>query len=237
VVCGVRKDGVVIVVRDNNSQIYGQSVCSALLQGGWTEDAAAEQAGQQQDQATEQASAEASERASAQSAAEDALAALQDTNRSFTNAKAVRDDVTTADADLAKEREDAKGGNGDYCYNVESVVGYDAESVVGYDVTSSAGYNVDQEQQAVTGIRTQITTLQQALADLTTVGLPALPGARAAISTAQTNNATAITTTNKAIDHLNGDLKTAYNIANTLGTGDCADSGPGEVPDGLSRIA
>ncbi|MFI0937421.1 hypothetical protein [Streptomyces sp. NPDC021020] len=226
-----------IVIRDNNSQIYGQSVCSALLQDGWTEDAAAEQTGQQKDQATAQASALASARASAQHDAEEALAALQNTNRSFTNAKTVRGDVTTADAHLAEERKDAKGGNGDGCYNVEAVVGYDAESVVGYDVTSSASYDVDQEQQGIDGIRTQIATLQQALAALTEVGLPPVPGADAAISTAQANNATAIATTNKAIDHLNGVLKTAYSIANALGTGDCADSGPGEPPDGLSHIS
>ena len=138
---------------------------------------------------------------------------------------------------MAKEREDAKGGTGDSCYNVENVVGYDAENVVGYDVTSSASSDVDQEQQGVTGIRAQITALQQALAALTAAGLPTLAGADTAISTAQANNATAIATTNKAVDHLNGDLKTAYRIANALGTGDCADSGPGEVPDGLAHIA
>ncbi len=237
VVCGVQKDGVVIVVRDSSSQIYGQSVCSALVQGGWTEDAAAEQAGQQQDQATNEANARASAQASALREAENALATLQGTNRSFTNAKTVRDDVTTTDADLAKEREDAKGGNGDGCYNVENVVGYDAENVVGYDVTSNASYDVDQEQQNIDGVRTQISTLQQALTALTAAGLPSVPGAGAAIATAQANNATAIATTNKAVDHLNGVLKTAYNIANTLGTGDCADSGPGETPDSLSHIS
>lgn len=118
---------------------------------------------------------------------------------------------------------------------MESVVGYNAESVVGYDVTSSASYDIDQEQQGVTGTRTQIAVLRQALASLTAAGLPTLPGADADISTAQT--ATAITTTNTAIDHLNGDLKTAYNIANTHGTGECADSGPGEGPHGLSHIS
>ncbi|MER6976982.1 hypothetical protein [Streptomyces carpinensis] len=41
----------------------------------------------------------------------------------------------------------------------------------------------------------------------------------------------------KAIDHLNGDMKTAYGIANTLGTGDCANTGAGEVPQGLSHIS
>jgi hypothetical protein len=38
-VCAVQKNDVVVVVRDTNGQIFGQSVCSALLQGGWTEDA------------------------------------------------------------------------------------------------------------------------------------------------------------------------------------------------------
>jgi hypothetical protein len=236
-VCAVRKDNEVVVVRDNNSQIYGQSLCSSLLQSGWTEDATAEQGAQQQDQAAAQASAQASAQAADQSKAQDALSAIQSTNQSFTNAKAVRDHVQTADADLAKEWVDAKGGNGDYCYNVENVVGYDAENVVGYDVLNSASYDIDQEQQAIQDIRTQISALKEAEAALTAAGLPALPGSSAAISKAEANNARAVATTNKAIDQLNADLRTAYRIANNLGTGDCAGSGPGQVPDGLSYIS
>ncbi|MGW2936096.1 hypothetical protein ACWDA7_30560 [Streptomyces sp. NPDC001156] len=236
-VCAVQKNGVVVVVRDTGSQIFGQSVCSDLLQAGWREDSAAEQTARGQDQAVVEASAQASTRAANQSAAQDALETLQGSNSGFSNAKSVRADVETADKDLAQLREDAKGGNGDDCYNVENVVGYDAENVVGYDVTSTASYDVDQEQQGIKGLRDQITALQDAQAALTVAGQPPLAGASAAITTAKSHIATAITTTNKAIDHLNGDMKTAYGIANTLGTGDCANSGPGEVPEGLSHIS
>lgn len=236
-VCAMRKSGVVVVVRDTNAQINGQSVCSTLLQSGWAEDAQAAQAAQQQDQQMVQASAQAGARAANQSTAENALTSLQDSNSAFDNAKAVRGDLTTAEKDLAQLRKDAKGGNGEDCYNVESVVGYDAESVVGYDVTSSAAYDVEQEQEAIDGLRSQITTLKDAQAALTADGQPTLPGASAAIATAEAHVTTAITTTNKAIDDLNAILKTAYSIANALGTGDCADSGPGEAPEGLSHIS
>ncbi|MFF7185600.1 hypothetical protein ACFZAR_10210 [Streptomyces sp. NPDC008222] len=236
-VCAVQKNGVMVVVRDTNGQIFGQSVCSALLQGGWSEDAQAERTAQQQDQATIRASAQASAQAADQQTAQDALTTLQDSNSSFNNAKSVRGDVGTADKDLVQERQDAKGGNGDGCYNVENVVGYDAENVVGYDVTSTASYDVDQEQQGITGLRSQITALKNAQTALTADGLPTLPGASTAIAAAEAHITTALATTNKAIDHLNADMQTAYSIANTLGTGDCANTGPGKAPAGLSHIS
>lgn len=74
-------------------------------------------------------------------------------------------------------RKDAKGGNGEDCYNAEAVVGYDAEAVVGYDVTSTASYDVDQEQQGIEETRSNITALKDAQAALTADGLPTLPGA------------------------------------------------------------
>jgi hypothetical protein len=236
-VCAVQRSGLVVVVRDTNAQIFGQNVCSALLQDGWTEDGQAEQSAQQQDQQTAHASAQASARAADQSTADEALATLLDSNHTFTNAKSVRADLTTADNDLAQLRKDAKGGNGEDCYNVEYVVGYDAEYVVGYDVTNSASYDVDQEQQGITQLRSRITDLKDAQATLTADGLPTLPGASTAIATAEADLTAAITTTNKTIDDLNADLKTAYSIANALGTGDCANSGPGEVSPGLSHIS
>ncbi|MFB8183282.1 hypothetical protein ACFC8N_46395 [Streptomyces sp. NPDC055966] len=236
-VCAVQRRDVVVVVRDTNGQIFGQSVCSALLQGGWTEDAQAERTAQHQDQATVRASAKASAQAADQSTAQDALATLQGSNGTFANAKSVRSDVGTADTDLARERQDAKGGNGDGCYNVENVVGYDAENVVGYDVTTTASYDVDQEKQGITGLRSEITDLKNAQEALTADGLPTLPGAGTAIATAEADITTAVATTNKAIDHLNADMTTAYSIANTLGTGDCANTGPGEAPAGLSHIS
>ncbi|MCT9003570.1 hypothetical protein [Streptomyces rhizosphaerihabitans] len=237
VVCATQKNGLVVVVRDSNAQIFGQSVCSELLQDGWVEDSLVERSAQQLDQQAAQASAQATARAADQSTAKKALAGLQSSNRAFTNAKSVRGDLTTALKDLAQLRKDAKGGNGDDCYNVEAVVGYDAEAVVGYDVTSTASYDVDQEQQSIKDLRSNITDLKDAQAALTADGLPTLPGASAAITTAEAYITTAIATTNKAIDDLNATMKTAYSIANTLGTGSCANSGPGEAPEGLSHIS
>ncbi|MEU5437715.1 hypothetical protein AB0G73_30670 [Streptomyces sp. NPDC020719] len=236
-VCAVHRNDVMVVVRDINSQIFGQSVCSALLQGGWTEDAQAERTAQQRDQATVRASAQASAQVADQQTAQDALTTLQGSNNSFNNAKSVRGDVGTADKDLAQEQQDAKAGNGEGCYNVENVVGYDAENVVGYDVTVTAGYDVDQEKQGITRLRSQITALKNAQTALTSDGLPTLSGAGTAIATAEGHITTTIGTTNKAIDHLNADMQTAYSIANALGTGDCANTGPGTAPAELLRIS
>lgn len=172
-----------------------------------------------------------------QTAAQDALNSLTSDNNKFTNAEAVRQDLATADSDLQKERQDAAKGNGDGCYNIDEGVGYDARMNVGYDVTFSASYDVQQEQSTVNGIRSDIQAVRSAEADLATAGLPATPGAGGAIATAQQHVTEAVATTNKAIDHLNADLTTAYSIANAAGTGPCAGHGPGNPPAGLSHIS
>ena len=172
-----------------------------------------------------------------QSNAQDALNALNADNSRFSNAQAVRGELAKADSDLQKERQDASKGNGDNCYNITGVVDYDATSVVGYDVTSSGSYAVDQEQSSITGIRSDIKAVQNAEAALSAYGLPGTSGAGDAVATAQQQIAEAVDTTNKAIDGLNADLASAYNVANAAGTGPCAGQGPGGPPAGLSAIS
>ncbi|MDQ4504445.1 hypothetical protein [Sinomonas sp. ASV322] len=175
--------------------------------------------------------------ANLQTTAQNALKAIQSDNNNFTNAKTVRNDLARTDNDLQKERQDAANGNGNNCYNVDSVVAYDATSVVSYDVTSSASYDVNQEQKAINGVRSDIQAVQSAEDALKTAGLPATPGASDAIATAQQHVAEAVATTNNAIDGLNADLTTAYSVANAAGTGSCAGHGPGSPPAGLSHIS
>jgi hypothetical protein len=67
-------------------------------------------------------------------------------------------------------------------------------------------------------------------------GLSATPGAAAAISAVQAAIASAISTVNADIDHVNDDLVTAYQIADSVGTGACAGDGPGTPPAGVSHI-
>lgn len=236
-VCAMSKAPWSMVVRDGGTQTTGQQVCSGLLQQGWSEDSTAERQAQAQESASAQASAATSARAADQDAAVKAVDALNDDIAHFTNASAVRADATQADKDLAGERSDAKNGNGDGCYNVDNVVGYDAENNVGYDVNTSGSYDVQQETNGIQGMRSDISAVERAETALKADGLPMPAGASSALSQAQHDVTQAVATTNKAIDDMNADLKTAYQIANTLGTGDCAGKGPGATPAGLSHIS
>jgi hypothetical protein len=175
--------------------------------------------------------------ANLQATAQRALESLAADNNNFTNAKAIRSDLVQANGDLQKERQDAASGNGDNCYNVDSVVDYDATSVVGYDVTSSASYDVQQEQSAIDRTRSDVQAVQSAEAALKTGGLPATPKASQAITTAHQHATEAVATTNKVIDSLNADLRIAYHVANAAGTGSCANHGPGAAPAGLAHIS
>jgi len=46
----------------------------------------------------------------------------------------------------------------------------------------------------------------------------------------------AISTVNGYIDRANGDLRTAYAVANSVGTGSCAGDGPGTPPSGVDHL-
>ncbi|WP_369394612.1 hypothetical protein AB5J72_49180 [Streptomyces sp. CG1] len=113
----------------------------------------------------------------------------------------------------------------------------DAESDVGYDMNTSGSYDVQQETDGIQSRRSDVSAVERAEAALKVDGLPALVGAGAAISQAQQDVTQAVATTSKAIDDMNADLKMAYQIANTLGAGDCAGDGPGATPASLSHIS
>ena len=237
VVCAVQNGPWVVVLRDSGSQVYGQSVCSSLTQNGWSEDTGAERQAQAQDEQAAQAQASASARASDAATAQQDLSTLQADIKAFTNAQKVRDDVKTADKDLTAERQDAANGNGDNCYNVQVTVAYDAANVVGYDVNTSASYDVNNEQTGIQQLRSEVSAVQSDESKLRSDGLPLPYGMDDAISQGQSQAAQAVSTTNAAVDQLNGDLTTAYQVANAAGTGSCAGDGPGTAPNGLSHVS
>lgn len=248
VVCALEKDQWVIVVRDDGGQIYGQSLCSNLPQNGWSEDTSAEQQARSQDaQAAQQqadaqasasaAAAQASARAADESSAQQDLGNLQTDLNGFTNAQKVRDDVTTTDNDLARERQDAANGNGDQCINASTTVYNDAATTIYNDVLTSGYNDSDNEETGIQQLRKEVSAVQSDESTLRNDGLQLLSGMDDAISAGQQQAAEAVATTNKAIDQLNADLASAYQVANSAGTGDCANDGPGAAPSGLSHIS
>ncbi len=237
VVCAERSSPWIVVLRDSGDQFYGQQVCSSLPQNGWSEDTGAEQQAQAQDEQAAQARASASARASDASSAQDDLSTLQADLKAFTNAQQVRDDVTATDGDVKAERQDAANGNGDQCINASTTVYNDAATTVYNDVLTTALNDVDGEQSGIQQLRKEVSAVQNDEATLRSDGLPLLSGMDDAISQGQSKAAQAVSTTNKAIDQLNADLTTAYQVANSTGTGDCANDGPGSTPNGLSHIS
>jgi hypothetical protein len=171
------------------------------------------------------------------SAAAEATGALQSDNANFSNAKTLRDDLAKANTDLAKERQDAANGPGANCYNIDVVVDNDAAYVVGFDVTQTALNDTSTEQLQLNSIRGDIAAVQNTQAALKAAGLPATPGADSAIATAHQHVAEALITANSAIDALNADLNTAYDIANKTATGACAGHGPGTAPSGPQHVS
>jgi hypothetical protein len=68
------------------------------------------------------------------------------------------------------------------------------------------------------------------LANLTSSGLPATPGATAAIAAADKAIGQAAAKVNGEIDQVNADVTQGYSIANGMATGSCAGDGPGRPP-------
>ena len=74
------------------------------------------------------------------------------------------------------------------------------------------------------------------LANLTASGLPATPGAAAAIAVAGKAIGQAAAKANGEIDQVNADVTQAYSIANGMATGSCAGDGPGRPPVPIGHI-
>lgn len=148
----------------------------------------------------------------------------------------VANDVRATDQDLAATRSDAANGNGDQCINASTTVYNDAATTVFNDVRTTLYNDTLTAATDISNLRKEIGTVQGNQAALRDSGLPATPGAATEIATAQAAIASAISAINTDIDHANGDLVTAYQVADSVGTGGCAGRGPGTAPAGASLL-
>jgi hypothetical protein len=170
--------------------------------------------------------------AQAQQQAQIDLAALQHDDNYASDLRTLSSDAHQAGPDLATTKSDATLGND--CYNVSTVkldasnVGADA-SIVSLDLDSLT---------ADIGTATQnIATMKADLADLSASGLPAPPGAPAAIAAAGQAIRQAAAKANGEIDQVNADVTQAYSVANGMATGSCSRDGPGHPPAPIRHIA
>jgi hypothetical protein len=99
-------------------------------------------------------------------------------------------------------------------------------------VLTTVSNDADTLATDITTVRNDIGTVQADQTALSSPGLPGTPGAGKAISAAQA----ALFTANGYIGHAKGDLRTAYAVANSVGTGACAGDGPGSTPDGVGHL-
>jgi hypothetical protein len=74
------------------------------------------------------------------------------------------------------------------------------------------------------------------LANLTASGLPATPGATAAIAAADKAIGQAAAKANGEIDQVNADVTRAYSIADGMATGSCVGDGPGRPPGPIGHM-
>ena len=234
------------VVLDDSGGFISQDVCSAFVSGNWTvsqqpgplaQQIADAQAQAQQAQASasaSQASAQAAQSAES-SAADDVATLKQDTSLSG-DVSQVGGDIGQTDDDLAQTRNDAANGNGDQCINASTTVYNDAATTVYNDLLTTVSNDAGTTATDIASLRKDIATVQGDQSALASAGLPGTPDAGNAISAARSAISSAIGTVNGYIDHANRDLRTAYVVANAVGTGACAGDGPGQAPSGVDHI-
>ena len=168
-----------------------------------------------------------------QAPAQSDLAALQhDDNSVGGDLRALSSDAHLAGPDLAATKSDAALGTN--CYNVSTVkidvtnLKQDA-SIVSLDVSTLT---------SDIGAATQdVAAMKNDLANLTASGLPATPGATAAIAAEGKAIGQAAAKANGEIDQVNADVTQAYSIANGMATGSCAGDGPGRPPVPIGHIS
>jgi hypothetical protein len=80
-------------------------------------------------------------------------------------------------------------------------------------------------------------TMKNDLVNLSSSGLPATPGAAAAIAAAGKAIRQAAAKANGEIDQVNADVTQAYSVANGMATGSCSRDWPGHPPAPIRHIA
>ena len=170
--------------------------------------------------------------AQAQQQAQIDLAALRRGDNFASDLRTLSSDAHQAGPDLATTKSDATLGTD---YGNVSTVKIDASNVAA-DATL---VRLDLEALMIDiGTATQdIATMKADLANLTTSGLPAPPGATAAIAAAGLAIKKAIPEANSGIDQVNADVPQAYSVANGMATGSCSGDGPGHPPAPISHIS
>ena len=168
----------------------------------------------------------------AQQQAQSDLATLRHDDNFASDLRTLSSDAQQAGPDLGATKSDAALGND--CYNVSTVKG-DA-STVGIDA-SIVSLDLDSLTADIGTATQDIATLKNDLANLRTSGLPATPGARAAIAAASQAIRQAAAKPNGEIDQVNADVTQAYSVANGMATGSCSRDGPGHPPAPIRHIA
>lgn len=154
--------------------------------------------------------------------------------------------MTQTGTDLATTKSDAAQGpdgpSGVQCENASTTTYNDAATTVYNDQQTSLFNDAGTLTTNVASARSAVKTLQSDLSGLSPSGLPpyfhvAPPGAQAAITTAQNTISSAISAANGDIATINADVVTAYQVANSIATGACANQGPGNPPSPIPMIS
>lgn len=223
---------------------FQAGTCNSGSLSGWNSAVAAldSQIGSDNNTALQQQAqaSQASANAAAEQQAQSDLSTLEGFSLSPDLSK-LAGDLTQTSNDLAAEKTAAAAGpnaDGGDCYNLTSNVDYDAQSNVAYDAQSDFGYDLQQNLVPdISSERQDISAFQTDLSNLQDMGLPAPSGAQAAITAAQNEIASAVSTANTDISQENGYVSQAYEVANSIATGSCAGDGPGSTPSPIQDIS
>jgi hypothetical protein len=167
----------------------------------------------------------------AQQQAQSDLATLRHGDNFASDLRTLSSDAQQANPGLATTKSDAALGND--CYNV-STVKLDASNVDGD--ASIVSLDLDSLTADIGTATQDIATMKNDLANLSTSGLPATPGAPAAIAAAGQAVIQATREANSEIDQVNADVTQAYSTANRMATGSCPSDRPGRAPVPISHI-
>jgi hypothetical protein len=164
-----------------------------------------------------------------QAQAQSDLAALQHDDNFAGDLRALSSDAHLTGPDLAATKGDAALGTG--CYNV-STVKIDA-TILKQDA-STVSIDLSTLTADIGTVTQDVAAMKNDRANLAASGLPATPGATAAIADAGKAIGQAAGKANGEIDQVNADVNQVYSIANGMATGSCVDDGTGHtpVPDG-----
>ncbi|SDO60258.1 hypothetical protein SAMN04515671_1456 [Nakamurella panacisegetis] len=191
--------------------------------------------------ASEESAASAAAAAAQQQAASDqqaeqrALASLEQDTNFDQQLSSLSADVKQTQVDLDHTRSDAKAGGGDNCVNASSVVYNDAASTVYNDAASSLSNDAIQLSIQFATAQTDIDNVQSA-EQLGADGVAADASSAGSVDAAKSAIAAAKATANADIDKVNEAVAAAYKVANSIATGPCAGTGPGDPPDPMAHI-